>query len=68
MRGTYRSSPMMNPCGPSQGNYRVAVGASSCDAPYYCRLAFRMSLPPAYLGTNVGFRVARSLPTEMSAS
>jgi formylglycine-generating enzyme required for sulfatase activity len=56
----YRNSRRLDPRGPAQGEHRIFAGGSYCNDPFYCRLACRMGFPPAYLGTNVGIRVARN--------
>lgn len=56
----YRSSPPVNPRGPSAGQMRVLRGGSWCDSPYNLRVASRTRLTPDFRVSNDGFRCAQS--------
>ena len=57
----YKQSPVNDPPGPSQAEYRVLRGGSKGgQSPGYFHSAFRKKLRPDYLGDFAGFRVART--------
>ncbi len=51
-----------NPMGPSSGQDRVIRGGSFGDIPRIARVAYRSWLEPSERSSDLGFRVARSLP------
>lgn len=57
----YVSSPLRNPQGPSEGDFRVVRGGSWFDPPEYARCAFRYGLYPRRLFPIRGFRCVQDL-------
>jgi formylglycine-generating enzyme required for sulfatase activity len=55
--GSYASSAVSDPTGPSSGSHRVLRGGSWDDPAKYCRSAFRFSRGPGFRG--YGFRLLR---------
>lgn len=55
--GSYSSSPLNNPTGPSSGETRVCRGGAWGLDEGFCRVSDRRSIEPAYRGGGVGFRV-----------
>jgi sulfatase modifying factor 1 len=54
----YRTSPTVDPQGPSSGSRRVIRGGGFRDRSVLCRSAYRTSLPPERTGEGMtGFRV-----------
>jgi formylglycine-generating enzyme required for sulfatase activity len=58
----YKSSPVNNPKGPSNGLGRVLRGGGWFSSAGYCRSAFRNWDPPSFKYVNYGFRCAWSPP------
>ena len=56
----YKTSPLADPRGPSEGSYRVLHGGSWRHSPQFARSAYRFGLSPGFRGSYVGFRVLRS--------
>jgi formylglycine-generating enzyme required for sulfatase activity len=54
----YSKSSVVDPKGPDSGPDRVLRGGSWDISAYYCRLAFRLSLPPLSSSYYFGFRIA----------
>lgn len=59
--GDYTSDDQDNPVGPRAGSQRVLRGGSFGAGAINCRSSARMALLPSQRGSNVGFRLARSL-------
>ncbi len=60
----YSSSPYNNPHGPISGTHRVVRGGWWGDmAAYFCRVAYRNNLTPAYRSGSGGFRCAVGTPS-----
>lgn len=55
--GSYSSSPLNNPTGPSSGEKRVCRGGAWGLDEWFCRVSDRRSIEPAYRVGGVGFRV-----------
>jgi serine/threonine protein kinase/formylglycine-generating enzyme required for sulfatase activity len=62
----YGSSPALDPRGPTEGRYRVVRGGGWNYYPYLCRSAARFWNPPAFAGSNFGFRVVVSVAARAS--
>ena len=61
----YQSSPLEDPQGPDDGNNRVhRGGAWNCGAGT-ARSGSRSGMPPDTRGLNIGFRVARTISSEL---
>lgn len=60
--GYYQTSPISNPSGPEQGNYRVIRGGSWNYSADHVRVAFRESVIPEYSNFFGGFRCVWSAP------
>jgi formylglycine-generating enzyme required for sulfatase activity len=56
--GPYPGGEVTNPAGPSSGTHRVVRGGCWLYGAAECRSAFRFDGGPAYLGFDLGFRVA----------
>ena len=54
---SYEDAPLVDPKGPSSGEYRVLRGGSWDYSPVSCRSANRSWDPPNYRRSNYGFRV-----------
>ena len=59
---TYGSSPESDPRGPASGWNHVQRGGGWGYLPYFCRVAFRGSSWPVYVGYDLGFRLVRAAP------
>jgi formylglycine-generating enzyme required for sulfatase activity len=57
----YAKSPLVNPTGPTSGQYRVVRGGSWGDVSRYLRSSLRNRLEPAVRDVNIGFRCAREV-------
>ncbi|MCP4995579.1 MAG: formylglycine-generating enzyme family protein, partial [Gammaproteobacteria bacterium] len=57
----YKESPGENPKGPDNGSGRVSRGGGWHDDAGYCRSAYRGSGGPGGRGSDVGFRLSRSV-------
>ena len=55
----YKNSPVQNPRGPEEGDYRVVRGGSWGGTPFICRAALRYTYDPNYRDHLVGFRLCR---------
>ncbi|MEE8524887.1 MAG: SUMF1/EgtB/PvdO family nonheme iron enzyme [Thermoanaerobaculia bacterium] len=62
--GTY-DGDAIDPIGPASGRSRVDRGGSFGDDPQGARVASRGGVGPSGRGRNLGFRVARSLPSAL---
>ena len=60
--GEHPSGTVADPVGPSTGFDRVLRGGSWSNLPRNARVADRYRLDPDYRNSNLGFRLARSLP------
>ena len=60
--GYYRSSPSVDPQGPSAGSYRVVRDGSFGHVARFVRSAFRYPVPPSDRYIYVGFRLLRQGP------
>jgi len=60
--GSYSSSPVTDPTGPSSGSLRVLRGGGWIYRAPFCRSARRVDGPPNFPVDYIGFRLARSLP------
>jgi len=56
----YLPSAQTNPQGPSSGSYRVLRGGGWYGSSNGCRASGRISINPAFSGSDIGFRVART--------
>jgi formylglycine-generating enzyme required for sulfatase activity/tRNA A-37 threonylcarbamoyl transferase component Bud32 len=64
--GPYPQGDVTNPTGPSEGSvpvYRVRRGGSWFGSAGHCRAALRPGFEPGFRGSNLGFRLARSVPS-----
>ncbi len=59
--GSYSSTSVTNPTGPTTGSYRVSRGGCWNDGAVYCRVSIRDGSTPSSRGSNLGFRLALSL-------
>jgi formylglycine-generating enzyme required for sulfatase activity len=62
-RAKIPQKPALDPAGPEQGDERIARGGSWCDAAPTTAAQTRKALLPDYRASNLGFRVARTLPS-----
>ena len=60
--GTYSASPQQNPKGPASGTERVCRGGGWGDFEWRCRVSSRGSHAPGYKASDLGLRLAMSLP------
>lgn len=60
--GEYPSGTATDPAGPSKGSSRVLRGGSWVIIPRYARVAVRGRDVPGVRSSNLGFRLARSIP------
>jgi formylglycine-generating enzyme required for sulfatase activity len=58
--GEYQTGLVADPCGPSQGEYRVFRGGSWYDGAPFLRAADRSGYPPSNRWNYLGFRLARA--------
>jgi uncharacterized repeat protein (TIGR02543 family) len=56
--GSYSSSAVVDPTGPSSGSYKVLRGGYWSIVEQYCRVAYRIYSNPSDGDDNLGFRVA----------
>ncbi len=61
--GPYPDGELTNPTGPTEGSRRVNRGGGSALSGWYCRAALRYCLVPVSRSGNLGFRLARSVPS-----
>jgi formylglycine-generating enzyme required for sulfatase activity len=61
--GPYLPGKATNPSGSPQGSGRVVRGGAHRDGAAICRASARGWFEPATRGSNVGFRLARSIPS-----
>jgi formylglycine-generating enzyme required for sulfatase activity len=64
--GPYPQGDVTNPTGASEGSvrvYRVRRGGSWFGSAGHCRAALRPGFEPGFRNANVGFRLARSIPS-----
>jgi formylglycine-generating enzyme required for sulfatase activity len=62
--GPYRARDVTDPRGRSEGGpHRVIRGGGRFDYARYCRAAYRLGLGPGDRSGNLGFRLARSVPS-----
>jgi len=59
---TYASSPESDPRGPASGWARVQRGGGWGYLAYACRVAYRGTSFPVYVGYDLGFRLVRKVP------
>ena len=57
--GSYSSTSLINPKGPSSGSSRVQRGGSWINDAGYCRVSPRNYNTPSNKGSNIGFRLAQ---------
>src|SRR5262249_37458099 len=62
--GLYPPGCVSNPTGPERGEGRVVRGGSWNNDGGSCRSAFRLGSTPGFRTNFLGFRLARSLPSE----
>ncbi len=62
--GPYTTWEVTNPTGPAAGTERVIRGGSWFNFARYCRSANRFRAAPSYQYNTLGFRLARSLPSD----
>ena len=60
--GAYEPGSVTDPVGPSTASNRVYRGCSWGNIASFCRAAYRGGVTPAYRGSVIGFRPARSIP------
>jgi formylglycine-generating enzyme required for sulfatase activity len=60
--GRYPTGAVTNPTGPEKGDHRVHRGGSWLAEAQFCRAASRDHRSPKFLGDDVGFRLARTVP------
>ena len=60
----YPSGSVTDPVGAESGSYRVYRGGDWYDVAYYAGVSFRHFGAPSIPGNRLGFRLARSVPTE----
>ncbi|UVT18906.1 MAG: formylglycine-generating enzyme family protein [Nitrospira sp.] len=58
----YSKSPVRNPTGPSNGQYRVLRGGAWSTVLVYLRSAYRLWSTPTHRKSNIGFRCAQDVP------
>jgi formylglycine-generating enzyme required for sulfatase activity len=61
--GPYPSDAVANPAGPSEGSLRVFRGGSWYNDSGFCRAAIRRGVTPSDRDYDLGFRLARSVPS-----
>ncbi|MCU0915425.1 MAG: formylglycine-generating enzyme family protein [Planctomycetes bacterium] len=59
----YPSGPQTDPLGPSSGDYRVSRGGCWSRGAWRCRSAIRLRLPPVSRSSDLGLRLARTVPS-----
>ncbi len=59
--GSYSSTSVTNPTGPSSGSYRVRRGGGWYYNAVYCRVSYRYNSTPSIRNFYLGFRLALSL-------
>jgi formylglycine-generating enzyme required for sulfatase activity len=62
--GSYPSGAVTDPTGPAEGSTRVSRGGSWGTFAVNCRAACRIGIGPSILSMDVGFRLARSVPSD----
>jgi formylglycine-generating enzyme required for sulfatase activity len=62
--GDYPTGRVTDPAGPPQGSDRVIRGGSWYDYARSCRSALRYRSTPSYRNSFLGFRLARSVPSD----
>lgn len=67
-RNDYQKEVPDDPIGPETGVYRVIRGGSWLSDPQSARVAYRGGGQPSFRDDDVGFRVARSLPSSLFPS
>lgn len=61
-KGPYPEGKVTDPRGPQTGTERICRGGAWCDPEWRCRTSSRMAHEPTYKGSDVGFRLAMTLP------
>jgi len=64
LHAAYPERALLDPSGPPEGQERVYRGGSWLDGPGSARIAARRKAAPAESSIQLGFRLARSLPSE----
>ncbi len=63
--GPYFAREVTNPAGPPEGSFRVLRGGSWSNHGVSCRAAHRFRFDPSSRNYGLGFRLARSVPSEV---
>jgi formylglycine-generating enzyme required for sulfatase activity len=66
--GGYNAKPANDPKGPAKGALRIVRGGHWNQSAFRAPCAFRLTAFPTLANTNVGFRLARTQPSEPAAS
>jgi formylglycine-generating enzyme required for sulfatase activity len=61
--GPYAQGDVTNPAGPAEGSSRVIRGGGWSFSARYCRAAYRAGIVPRHRDNDLGFRLARSVPS-----